>query len=313
MPYKNQFEQDVIEGLQQPQKQLSSKYFYDETGDKLFQQIMNLEEYYLPESELEILKTRTADIAKHIEVDKFDVLELGAGDGRKVVYFLEELTRLGKEVTYYPFDISSDVLKTNMANVKDKLPYLEINPIAGDYSKTLPAFAINTPKVILFLGSNIGNYNDERAIEFLRWIRSNMQVDDILLMGVDLRKNPKTILKAYNDSQGVTKAFNLNVLHRINRELGGNFDVDAFDHYPFYDPISGITYSYLVSLKAQVVQIGEHKIPFKKDELLHTEVSQKYSLEEIENMQKETGFHSVQHFLDSKSYFSISLFSQVSE
>ena len=158
------------------------------------------------------------------------------------------------------------------------------------------------------MGSNIGNYIDERAVDFLKMISQFMKRGDLLLVGIDLRKNPLKILKAYDDSKGVTKRFNLNLLDRINRELSGNIDVSAFDHYPYYDPVSGIAHSYLVSLTDQNAQIGEHIIHFGKNELIHMEVSQKYSLQEIEDLGNSSGFKNVSHFLDSKEYFSVSAF-----
>lgn len=304
------FKQDVIAGLNKPLKHISSKYFYDEIGDKLFQQIMSSEDYYLPNCELEILQNQSSDIATAISYQEFDVIELGAGDGSKTVYFLEKLIQEGKKIVYYPLDISASVLELNRDHINNKLPNLSIQPIAGDYFETLDRFQDDRPKVLLFMGANIGNYKNERAIEFLAMIKKQMNNGDSLLVGFDLRKNPNTILKAYNDSEGHTRAFNLNLLRRINRELDANFDLNQFDHYPYYDPIAGISYSFLVSLCDQMVKVGEDEIRFKKYELLHTEVSQKYSRAEIDGMQKQLSFSHVKHYLDSKEYFSVSVFTK---
>lgn len=308
MRYKSQFEKDVIEGLSQKNKRLFSKYFYDVKGDKIFQEIMDLEEYYLTESEAEIIKTRTKDIAAIFPYDRYDIIELGAGDGTKTVYFLKQLFELHKEISYYPLDISPDVLQTNVGNIKTVLPDLDVHPIPGDYFNTLKSLENKTPKMLMFMGSNIGNYINERAVDFLRMISHYMKSGDMLLVGIDLKKNPLKILRAYDDSKCVTKRFNLNLLERINRELKGNIKLSDFDHYPYYDPITGIAHSYLVSLTDQYAQIGDHRIHFEKNELIHMEVSQKYSLDEIEQLKAKSGFRGVTHFLDSKEYFSVSAF-----
>jgi L-histidine Nalpha-methyltransferase len=304
------FEREIMQGLNATQKRLSSKYFYDEEGDRLFQEIMKLEEYYLPEAELEILKVQTDEIAQNLSCSSLDVLELGAGDGSKSVFFLENLIRLGKEVKYVPLDISENILKVNKENMARSLPDMEIEPHPGDYFETMKVMKdqLNT-KLVMFMGSNIGNFKPEAAVDFLKLIYQNLHQDDYFMLGVDLRKNPKTILAAYNDSKGVTKAFNLNLLKRINRELGADFDLNAFDHYPFYEPVSGTTFSYLVSLKDQWVNFANgSRIKFRKDELIHTEVSKKYSLEEIEELGLKAGFLLKAHHLDRRGYFSVSLF-----
>jgi dimethylhistidine N-methyltransferase len=306
--HKKQFESDIISGLRKDQKKLSSKYFYDDEGDKIFQEIMHLEEYYLPESELEILSEQTDKIISEFSYDTFDVVELGAGDGSKTVIFLERLIALNKNITYYPLDISPEVLVTNIENVKAKLPQLSINPIPGDYFHTLSEIDKHTPKVLLFMGSNIGNYENTHAISFLKKVKQYMQEGDMLMVGIDLRKNPKTILAAYNDSKGVTKRFNLNLLKRINRELGANFDIEKYSHYPMYNPLNGITYSFIISLAKQEVMIGGEIISLEDGETIQTEVSQKYYIQQINQMKEDAGFSMVKHYLDKKEYFSVSVF-----
>jgi len=306
---KNQFESDVISGLKLEQKKLSSKYFYDEEGDKIFQDIMHLEEYYLPKSELEILTEQTDVMIRDFPYETFDVVELGAGDGSKTVVFLERLIALKKQISYYPLDISPEVLLTNTENIKTKLPELVVKAIPGDYFNTLSEIDNNNPKIILFMGSNIGNYENREAIDFLKKVRHHMHEGDMLMVGIDLRKNPKIILSAYNDAKGVTKKFNLNLLKRINNELDANFDLEKFDHYPIYNPLNGIAYSFVVSLAKQVVKIGNEKIHFSEGEVIQTEVSQKYNINQIDHMRKEAGFKKIDHYLDKKAYFSISIFS----
>lgn len=304
----NQFYSDIIEGLSQPLKKIRSKYFYDESGSKLFQQIMNLEEYYLPGCELEILQNQTSSISDAFGYDTFHLVELGAGDGTKTVHFISELQKLNKNITYFPLDISGDALLNNKVNILQVLPNIEIHPITGDYFKTLDSIKSENPKLLMFMGSNLGNYENEEAINFLKFIYDKMNFNDALMIGVDLRKNPKTIINAYDDKLGITRQFNLNLLKRINNELDADFDISSFEHYPYYDPISGIAYSYLFSTQKQLVTISGTEIPFEKNELILTEVSQKYSLSQLYSLRKEAGFKKVVHFLDSKEYYSISVF-----
>jgi dimethylhistidine N-methyltransferase len=238
------------------------------------------------------------------------VLELGAGDGSKTVFFLENLSKSGKKIKYIPMDISPNILEVNKTNIQKTLPHLEVETVSGDYFHTMEIVKDQTnTKLVLFLGSNIGNYQGEAALKFLQMVYGFLHKGDYLLMGVDLRKNPKTILAAYNDKEGVTKAFNLNLLSRINGELGADFDLGAFDHYPLYDPVAGVAFSYLVSLEDQKVTLGDGtQFQFRKNELIHTEVSQKYSLGELDVLSSKIGFSDVNHFTDQKGYFSTSLF-----
>lgn len=304
----NSFYNDVIAGFSAPEKHLSSKYFYDDTGDKLFQQIMKLNEYYLPECELEIIQQQALDIFEEFPKGAVDLIELGAGDGSKTVHLLKQLNQKSIEASFYPLDISSDVLATNKKNMLSQIPGLNIHPVPGDYFKTLGSLSRNRPRVIMFMGSNIGNYERNKAIGFMQLVHEFMHPDDVFLVGIDLRKNPRVIRNAYDDKKGITRKFNLNLLERINRELDAKFDISKFDHYPQYDPVSGIASSYIVSLDNQVVRVGDKSFSFKKHELIHTEVSNKYSLKEIEQLGIDSSFTSVKHFLDSKSYFTISLF-----
>ncbi|MEX2512985.1 MAG: L-histidine N(alpha)-methyltransferase [Cyclobacteriaceae bacterium] len=303
------FEKEVIMGLSAPNKYLLSKYFYDEEGSRIFQEIMRMEEYYLPSCETEILQEQSAEIINCIPFDQLDFIELGAGDGSKTVFLLESFVKSGKVLNYLPMDISPNILEENKKNIHQVLPDLPIKTIAGDYFHTLEQIKSRThPKIILFMGSNIGNFKGEKAIEFVKFIHAHLKPGDFFLLGVDLKKHPKTILDAYNDHQGITKRFNLNLLKRINRELDGNFDIPAFDHYCCYDPISGIASSYLVSLKQQKSLVCQREFDFQKDEVIHMETSQKYSLEDLDQLAQKTGFSWDRHFLDQKDYFSVSLF-----
>lgn len=303
------FKEEVLQGLGQKQKHLSSKFFYDDQGSRIFQEIMQMDEYYLPKSETEILKDQSDAIISQIPFTELDVVELGAGDGTKTLLFLEAAIRKGLKLTYIPLDISEDILKVNEENIRRTLPELPVLPLAGDYFGTIKKLENrHLPRLILFLGSNIGNFKGAYAIEFIQFVNGFLKPGDFFLMGVDLKKNPHTILKAYNDAAGITKRFNLNLLERINRELGGDFDLEGFDHYATYNPVDGVAESYLVSLKEQRVKIEEREFIFEKDEVIHMEVSQKYSLEDLDSLAAKTGFSWDTHFTDRKRYFSLSLF-----
>lgn len=305
----NQFLKDVIKGLTSDQKTLPSKYFYDEKGSRIFQEIMAAEEYYLPECEVEILQNSSKAILSEISAQELDIVELGAGDGSKTVIFLKEAFKTGKSLTYIPMDISPEILDVNQNLVHAQIPDLLINPIPGDYSVTSELLKErNKPKLILFMGSNIGNFPGEKAVEFIQFVNGLMQEGDFFLMGVDLKKNPHVIRAAYNDKEGVTKRFNLNLLERINRELSGDFDLSAFEHYGVYNPLTGSALSFLVSIKAQTVHISGQEIEFEKFETIHTEISQKYSLKELDKIGSQTGFIWDKHFTDSREFFSLSLF-----
>ncbi len=299
---------DMLEGLNKTPKVLNSMYFYDKIGDTIFQEIMNMDAYYLPKVELEIIQNQTTEIANRLPSEELDIIELGAGDGVKTVTFLKNMIAAGKKVNYVPLDISPDVLEINKTNILSQIPELSIEPIAGDYFKTMAILKERKkPKLILFLGSNIGNFKGQRGTDFLKLVKSHMTSEDHLLLGADLKKDPKTILKAYNDPEGITARFNLNLLSRMNRELKANFDLKKFEHYPYYDPISGSCYSYLVSLENQSVEIADQTILFRKDECIHTEVSQKYSLNDLQELCESAGFEKFQTFLDQKQWFCLAL------
>jgi len=305
--------EDVKKGLSEKQKRLPSKYFYDAIGDALFQEIMTLPEYYLTRSETEIFSNQAANILQAFNTDHrfFDLLEFGAGDGTKTKILVRELLKSGGEFRYLPIDISKDVLNGLEQNFNQSFPELKIVPKHKDYFSALSDVysESDNPKLILFLGSSIGNFSKAQAVKFLRELNEKLRAGDQALIGFDLKKNPHTVISAYNDSEGVTKKFNLNLLARINRELEANFDLSKFDHYPFYDPETGLAKSYIVSLEDQVVDVNKCNITvhFQKGECIHTEISKKYTREEIEDIVSESGFRVVEHFLDSKHYYTNTL------
>ncbi len=307
------FGRDVLEGLTQTPKQLHSKYFYDEAGDKLFQQIMQMPEYYLTDCEFEILNTHKSALQKMIGTDRFDLVELGAGDGAKTKVLLRHFQEQELDFRYCPVDISEYILGELEASLKEELPQLNCAPMQGDYFEMLEElhYRSKARKVVLFLGANIGNLRPKRAKSFLNRIGGNLEKGDLLLLGCDLKKDPQVILNAYNDPAGITAAFNLNILTRMNRELGADFRIEQFKHWETYNPVSGATRSFLVSLQDQDVYVEgiNRRIHFKAWEPIEVELSQKYSPEEIEALAVATGFHPVRHFFDKDRYFVDSLWS----
>ncbi|MBL7472422.1 L-histidine N(alpha)-methyltransferase [Robertkochia sediminum] len=278
---KSTFEKDVFEGLTAYPKYLLSKYIYDKRGDALFQEIMALPEYYLTRAEYDLLDTNKRDIAALFEdPDGFDLIELGAGDGKKTKLVLSELLYRKADFTYIPIDISLNALDKLTLCLKQELPELEVQPGQGMYFDVLKRLSSynRRKKVIMVLGSNIGNLLHPKAIEFLKKIKDSLSRNDLLFMGFDQKKEPSVILNAYNDPTGVTAAFNKNLLVRINRELDANFDIDNFKHWESYDPETGTAKSFLVAQTKMEVTIKklDLTITFDPWETIHTEISQKY-------------------------------------
>ena len=302
------FYNDVLKGLNASPKYLLSKYFYDAKGDALFQEIMAAPEYYVTNSDLEIFSKQSEALAKILVNgdQNFDVLELGAGDASKSTHLLKSLTDAGKKYTYRPIDISSGIIDFLHSEMPNRVPGISVHGLAGEYLPMLQqAYADSSnKKLLLFLGSSIGNFELSEGKDFLGEIYKIMRHGDQILVGFDLKKDPNQILAAYNDAAGFTKEFNLNLLSRINNELGANFDVKAFTHYPTYNPVTGSCRSYLISEKAQTVSIqGAAYIEFKKHEPIDMELSQKFSIEDIDAMASELGFNPRPYFFDEKGWY----------
>lgn len=305
------FREDIIDGLRQIPKKLPSRYFYNEEGDALFQKIMGLEEYYLPTCEMEIISERSSEIAQdlHQYANQFEVIELGAGDGSKTAHLLESLTNHNLEIVYRPLDISPNILETNQKYINKLLPKLVVEPTDGNYFHTYPNLDRLEPnRLVLFLGGNIGNFLLEEASDFLQLISENFESNDHILIAFDMIKDPRKILAAYDDSQGVTADFNLNLLKRINTDLGANFDLSKFTHYPYFNPVNGMTYSYLISTDKQTVQLDSgESFRFDKYEPIHTEVSKKYFTHEIEYLAKESHLHLEKWYYDTGENYALVL------
>ncbi|SDG70168.1 L-histidine N(alpha)-methyltransferase [Psychroflexus sediminis] len=281
------FEKDVISGLNDYPKHLSSRFIYDQNGDKLFQEIMAMPEYYLTECEYNILKNQSDLIAEKFNLKSgFDLIELGAGDGKKTKLLLSHLSEIDANFTYLPVDISQNALDELGTALERELPKVNFELLQGSYFDVLNQLSSynKRQKIVLVLGSNIGNLMHSDAIDFLKKIQKNMSSEDLLFMGFDQKKHPQIVLDAYNDSKGITEAFNKNLLVRINRELDADFNLEAFFHWETYDPETGTAKSFLVSKADQDVRIAnlDLDVHFKAWETIHTEISQKYDDDTVE-------------------------------
>ncbi|PYV83755.1 MAG: L-histidine N(alpha)-methyltransferase [Acidobacteria bacterium] len=304
---KDAFALDVLVGLSSTPKSISSKYFYDKRGSELFRQICLLPEYYLTERELEIIERHRQGIAAYASESPFNLVELGAGFSQKSILLLDHFAKAGLAFQYVPIDISESAMAELVKSLEKLIPRLEVNGLVTDYFNGLKWLnhRYRRKNLVLFLGSSIGNFTHKRACFFLRNLWNCLNHDDAVLIGFDMKKDIDLLLRAYNDSQGVTREFNLNLLHRINRELGGKFDAGKFRYFGTYNVFSGAMESYLVSQERQMVFIEAigRSFLFEPWEPLHTEYSYKYLASDIEQLAEETGFEVHQHIYDSKSYF----------
>jgi dimethylhistidine N-methyltransferase len=309
----DEFARDTLKGLSSENKYLFSKYFYDKKGSEIFQDIMRMPEYYLTDCEMEIFQTQKEQILSEFKNGgaHFDLLELGAGDGLKTKVLLSHFVNQQIDFTYSPIDISISAVTNLVEDLRYDIPGLQVNGLSGDYFKMLGSFNNNgnLRKVALFLGSNIGNFNDAQAVDFLVKLRNSLKDSDQVFIGFDLKKKENIILEAYNDKAGHTAAFNLNLLVRINRELGADFNIDNFYHQELYDNFSGKAESFLISKIPQEVHIKmlDKTFSFRKDEKIYTEMSQKYDLQMIESLADKTGFQIVRNYVDKRQYFMNSL------
>lgn len=306
---RSKFARDVREGLTAPHKRLPCCYFYDEEGSRLFEAICELPEYYLPVAEREILHGHAAAVAAQFQVSPA-LVELGSGSAVKTRLLIEALLDRHKRLDYIPIDISRPALEESAAGLLHDYPTLRIHAVAGEYYEGLRHLAgIGRPKLILWLGSSIGNLDRSEAAAFLRRVRGLLSPDDRLLVGIDLRKDRAVLEPAYDDAQGVTARFNLNILARINRELDGCFDLETFRHRAVYDEEAGRIEMYLVSSRTQSVPIEDLRlmVPFAAGEAIHTENSYKYSRAEIETLASAAQLRLHDQWLDARGRFSANL------
>ena len=299
------FLEDVLWGLRQSQKQLACKYFYDERGSKLFDEICQLEEYYPTRTETALLNTFGKEIAGLIG-SGVCLIEYGCGSLIKTRILIDALVRPS---LFVPIDISEDHLLRAAQELAKKYTKLEILPQVADFTQ-----AMVLPKQIrskdikcvgFFPGSTIGNFDHKQAVKFLRGVSETVGQGGGLLIGVDMKKDPETLIRAYDDNAGVTAAFNLNLIERINQELGGNFVISAFKHQTLFNVLKGRIELYLVSLKQQTVHIQGFDFSFKKGETIHTENSYKYHTKEFKALAKLAGFDTVKTWVDEKKLFAL--------
>jgi dimethylhistidine N-methyltransferase len=303
---RESFHRDVQEGLRRVPKALPSLYFYDARGSDLFRRIMTLPEYYLTGAERTILEREGERMAESFTGRACDVVDLGAGDGAKTRILLSHLARAGADVRYLPVDVSEGALGTVLAACAEELPWLDAEGVVAEYEAGIRWLARrdrDRSRLVLFLGSNVGNLDDERAGGFFQSLYDALSPGDHVLVGFDLVKDLRVLLPAYDDAQGVTAEFNLNLLRRINRELGGNFDLGAFRHYATYSPLRRAMESYLISMKDQSVRIAGREYHFEACEPIHTEISRKYRVNDVTTFAREAGFVEVGHFFDRDRLF----------
>jgi dimethylhistidine N-methyltransferase len=296
------FASDAITGLSHHPKQLPPKYFYDATGSELFEQITRLPEYYPTRTELGILRDRSAEIASIIPTHAA-LVEFGAGAPTKARLLLAAC----EFAAYVPVDISGDFLNAQARDLRKDFPHLKIYPVTADFTAPfiLPDQVAAMPKVGFFPGSTLGNFEPHEASRFLRGARNILGEGAYMLIGVDLEKNERTLYDAYNDAAGVTARFNLNILARVNRELGGNFDLSAFAHRAIYNRDRHRIEMYLVSKKPQTARLQGRSFSFRAGESIHTESSYKYSTDRFNALAKGAGWTPIAAWTDPERMFSV--------
>lgn len=305
------FARAVREGLTASPKRLPCRFFYDAEGSRLFEKISELPEYYLTRAGLEIMHERAAQVVARFPHGAA-LIELGSGSSAQTRILIAQFLGCDGRLRYVPVDISRTILEESARALLADFPGLEVRAVAGEYQEAMAHLRedFGRPKLILWLGSNIGNLDRPEAVEFLHRLRSLMTSDDRLLVGIDLRKDARVLEAAYDDAQGVTAQFNRNILARINRELGGEFDASLFRHRARYDEDEGRVAMHLVSGVAQTVPISalDLEVSFEAGEAVHTENSYKYSLAEIQEAAEAAGLRVECQWLDRGRRFSQSFF-----
>ena len=303
---RDPFREDVVAGLGATPKRLAPKYFYDRTGSLLFDAICDLPEYYVTRAELAIMRAHAGAMVEGLG-ERVRVLEPGAGSGTKTRLLLRALGR-ARCAEYMPLDISREHLAEAASQLRAELPWLRVTPICADFTAELPAMAADGGlRLLYFPGSTVGNFEPAEAERLLARFRRLVGDGGAVLLGIDLRKEPRVLHAAYNDAQGVTAAFNRNLLVRMNRELGGDFDLDAFHHYAFYEPRLGRVEMHLVSSRRQTVTVAGRVFRFEEGESIHTECSYKYDLPSAERLARAAGLALSDAWLDDERRFAVLL------
>ncbi len=303
-PEREQFRAEVLSGLRKTPKELPTKYLYDARGAELYERICALEEYYPPRTEIAIMKAHIGEIVA-LMGPNIRLIEYGCGNCAKTRILLDSLPDVA---TYVPIDISMEQLRRVSQELDSHYQELKILPVCADYTGEFELPAPQRPgerTAVYYPGSTIGNFGPEAARDFLRQIAATCGPGGVLLIGVDLKKDPAVLHRAYNDREGVTAAFNLNLLARINRELGGDFDLEAFRHYAFYNPVAGRMEMHLVSLREQTAHIGDESVSLAQGESIWTESSYKFSLDGFAALAGEAGFRVEKVWTDARQWFSV--------
>ncbi|MBI1222637.1 MAG: L-histidine N(alpha)-methyltransferase [Bacteroidetes bacterium] len=306
-PMEN-FAEDVRHGLSSNPKRLMSRYLYDDSGTRIFREIAEMPDYYLTPSERKIFQVHAEEMASQISGEELEIIEFGVGDGSKTYYLLKALQAVGKKIRYVPVDVSREALTFLISNLPKRLKNIEIESYNQEYFSALEKLEqqdSRTKRLVLFLGSNIGNFNYQGALAFLKQLHRALNPGDQAIIGVDLKKAPAVILPAYADSKGICSRFHLNLLKRMNTELGAHFNLKNFKHYSSYQPESGEVHNFLISQKEQEVLIEKlnRSIHFNHLEAICTETSKKYSKEEFLLLIKNAGFYCQESYFDGHLYF----------
>ncbi len=304
-PEQSDFYNEVVVGLKATPKVIPPKFFYDEVGSNLFEQICQLPEYYPTRTEQEILSKNAREIANIIGTHSY-ILEPGCGSCEKIKILLDTL----RPKAYVPMDISKDFLQKSAQAISDEFPWLDVHAACVDFTAPieLPFCPENEHKLAFFPGSSVGNFEPKHAKQFLRQVVDMVGKGGGMLIGVDLKKEEQLLCDAYNDDAGVTAEFNLNLLSRINDELDANFNLEHFDHHAFYNSDIGRIEMHLVSQKSQEIKVGEHLINFTAGESIHTENSYKYTIKEFQQLAGDAGFMPVDVWTDDEKLFSVHYF-----
>lgn len=295
---------EILDGLEKDEKSISPKYFYDEYGSKLFDQITELPEYYLTQTEIGIMQNNMTEI-RELVGKQASLIEFGSGSSMKTRLLLENLDELA---AYVPVDIAEEHLLNAAEEIRSEFPHIEVLPVVADFTKP---FDLPSPKImprtnlVYFPGSTIGNFTHDVAGELLAVMRHEARDDGALLIGVDLQKDPQIIEDAYNDSQGVTAEFNLNMLRHLNRDYNTDFNLDAFEHDARYDEDEGRVEIRLISDRDQAVNVGNQEIEISEGEAILTEYSHKYTLAGFAEMAAEAGFRVEKVWTDPDELFSV--------
>jgi dimethylhistidine N-methyltransferase len=307
-PATDDFEAAVTEGLSQPQKELPCKFFYDEAGSRLFDEICTLDEYYPTRTEISVLTENRHRIAELIP-EQCQLVEFGSGSSVKVRILLESLPAV---VAYTPVDISREHLIRSAAALARDFPAIEVSAVCADYTREIeiprPRMSPEARRIVFFPGSTIGNFTPTQAREFMIESAGTIGPGGGLLIGVDLKKDKRTLDAAYNDAKGVTAKFNMNLLTRINRELGADFDLSSFRHLAAYDEREGCIQMHLESLRKQTVHLNGSSFAFAPGETIHTENSYKYAIDEFQALGREAGYEPVEAWTDAARLFSVHFF-----